>query len=629
MTETTKRPHRAAIYLFFDPEGIVDGYVPHMLRALKEHVDHVLVVVNGKLSTDGARLLAAAADDVLVRRNVGFDVWGYKEGLERLGEERVAEFDELILLNYTFFGPVRPLAPVFDDMDSRDVDFWGITDHGAVEPHPHRGFGTMPAHIQSHWIAVKQRMLRSEHWRTYWREMPLIESYEDSITQHESRFTKHFAELGYRHAVSFPHEEYTSVHPVFENAQLLLEQGCPILKRRMFFHDPLYLDREAIIVRWIVREAVAEGYPEELIWRNVARSAQPRVLNTNASMLEILPDVDVSYDHDRPLRTAAIVHVFYEDMAQELLERLDALPSAFDLYMTTTDEAKRDVILAVLEEHRPEHLEHVEVRILDSNRGRDLSACFVACRDVLTSGEYELIVKVHSKKTVQNGYGPGNFFKLQQLDNLLRGRGYTSNLLALFQREPGLGLVFPPMVHTGAPTMGRGWFTNYEPSWKVLQELGISANLDDVSPLAPYGAMWIFRPEALLGMTEREWRYDEYAPPTHHGDGSLAHVQERIPTYVAAAAGYHARTVANTDYAAVSHTFLEYKLQDLAQHLPGDAMQQSWHLAAITSGPEAPPLVKLKQRAQTRVPGLVPALRPVYGVLRSGYRAIRRRKGNP
>ena len=31
----------------------------------------------------------------------------------------------------------------------------------------------------------------------------------------------------------------------------LVRDGCPVLKRRPFFHDPLYLDRHAIIGRWL------------------------------------------------------------------------------------------------------------------------------------------------------------------------------------------------------------------------------------------------------------------------------------------------------------------------------------------------------------------------------------------
>src|SRR5690606_8559868 len=128
--------------------------------------------------------------------------------------------------------------------------------------HPITLEGTMPAHIQSHWIAVRRSLFTSEAWRGYWREMPLITSYSQSILMHESRFTQHFAGEGFRSAVALPHQDYPStLHAAFEAAHTLLEQGCPVLKRRPFFHDPLYLDREAIIGRWLIDVAARGGYP--------------------------------------------------------------------------------------------------------------------------------------------------------------------------------------------------------------------------------------------------------------------------------------------------------------------------------------------------------------------------------
>ena len=59
-------------------------------------------------------------------------------------------------------------------------------------------------------------------------------------------------------------------------------------------------------------------------------------------MLEILPDVDLGYDASKPMRIAAAVHIFYDDMTDELLDRVAMLPSAYDLYVTTTDDEKAD-----------------------------------------------------------------------------------------------------------------------------------------------------------------------------------------------------------------------------------------------------------------------------------------------
>lgn len=607
---------RVVFYLLYDERGDVDDYVPYKLQHLRPFADEIIVVVNGALTAEGRGILESVADEVWQRENTGFDVGGYSYVLERFGRERLTQFDELILMNYTWFGPVRPLEPLFERMNAMEVGFWGLTDHGPTTPHPFReGKGTMPAHIQSHWIAVRRSMFLSQDWADYWRTMPPITSYRDSIEYHESRFTKHFADLGHQFEVAFPYQNYApGIHPAFLNAEQLLNDGCPAVKRRPLFHDPLYLDREAIVGRWLVDAATADGYPERFIWQSMSRSAAARVLYTNASMMEIMSSRSIEYETVLTQRVVVIAHIFYEEMTEGLLDRLALLPTPFDLVVTTSDSEKAGIIRAALAAHAPSRLKNSEVRVVESNRGRDQSAFYVTCRDVLLSDRYDLVVKVHSKKSVQDGQVRGGFFARQQLDNLLDSEAYAQNLLGMFDREPGLGVVYPPMIHIGFPTMGNAWFDNRDLAEETMTRLGIRVPLDEASPLAPYGGMFIARTAALRAMLGVDWTFDDYAQEGEYGDGTLSHVQERLVSYAAAESGYHTRTVSNLEYAAISHTFLEYKLDAMSHSIPGSAYDQIHivnSLSDMIDGGRASVLKYLLQRYYPRLTGfLVKVMRP-------------------
>lgn len=565
---------RIVFYLLYDRRGEVDDYIPYKLAALRDFADHIFVIVNGDLTDEGRKRLEPVADTIWQRENVGFDVWGYKTALEHFGADRLAEYDEILLTNYTWFGPVRPFAPLFERMEREPAHFWGMTDYGAEKPNPFTKEGVLHRHIQSHWIAVRRSMFQTEQWRQYWRDMPMISDYVQSILNHESRFTHHFEELGFTSAVAYAETDYPSQHPALINADLLLDDGCPVLKRRPFFHFPPYLDQHAVIGRWTIEKAESYGYPISMMWQNLVRNSAPKTLYADATMMEVLPDVDTSYDASRPFRIAAVVHIFYEQMTDELLDRLILLPGEFDLFVTTTDAERARIITEVIERRADRSVRKHEVRVLPSNRGRDVSAFFIGARDILASDDYDLVVKIHSKKTVQDSYNAGRYFKLQQLDNLLHSGGFAANVLALFQKEPGLGIVYPPMIHIGFPTMGRGWYANKEPAQRVAKDLGIRVPFDEISPLAPYGCMWVARPEALRLLFEREWSYDEYAAPTAHRDGSLAHVQERLVSYAAAELGFHTRTVSSVAQAAISHVSLDFKLDQMGATMPGYPIDQ-------------------------------------------------------
>lgn len=611
-------------YLFHDSRGEVDDYIPYKLAKLRSHAAHIFVVVNGPLTATARSTLRGVADTVWERENVGFDVWGYKEALERFGEERLAQFDEVILMNYTWFGPIRPFEPVFSRMESERLDFWGMTDHGGKTPNPFTGKGVMHRHLQSHWIAVRPRLFRSQAWLDYWRDMPMITHYTESVLNHESRFTHHFSELGFRGQAAFPLDDYSTEHPALLEPDRLLAAGCPALKRRIFFHYPPFMDRNAVIGKWTLRRVEEFGYPIRMVWQNLARTTPPKTLNANAAMLEVLPDVDVSYDASRPFRIAALVHIFYEDMTDELLDRLAMLPSPYDVYITTTDHEKAEDIRGILAQRQDPLLRRSEVRVLESNRGRDLSAFFIGCRDVLRSGAYDLIVKLHSKKTAQQSFNAGRMFARQQMENVLSSPGYAANLVALFQKEPGLGIVYPPMIHIGYPTMGRGWFANRQPTEKLAKKLGITVPFDEVSPLAPFGCMWVGRPEALRLVADVDWTYDEYAPPQEHRDGSLAHVQERIISYAAAELGYHTRTVLNSEHASISHTALEYKLDQMSSTTPGYPLEQIQLLHRAGWFGSGGFLQFSRMYVRLNQPRVAKALLPLFRLARHGVYAVRR-----
>lgn len=563
---------RLLIYVVYDPRGDIEDYVPYALTALREHVSHILVVVNGALSDEGRAKLSEVSDECVERDNRGFDIWGYKHGLDHMNE-RLAQFDEVILANDTWYGPISSFAEVFSRMNAESVHFWGLTDHARIEPHPFTQSGYLPYHIQSYWVAVRREMLASEDWSTYWRQLPEMSTYSDAVVKHEGVFTEHFVELGYAGDVAFPLFVDTPENYPVLYARQLLEAGCPTLKRRALFQWPPYLDRVGVVGRWTLDAAQSLGYPIDLIYADMARNVAPRIMNAGAALMSVVPGTgEVVYDDAHPLRTLVIAHIFYPEMTNEILDRAEHLPGRFDLLVTTPEASRATAIREVLDRRVPRG--DIEVRVLESNNGRDQGAFLIGCRDVLLDGGYELIVKLHSKRTPQDLPAVGAHFKEQQFDNLLQSPEYAANVVALFQNEPGLGLAYPPMIHLGHPTIGHGWWQNKAGFRDWCQRLGIRVPLDDTSPLAPYGSMYFARPDALRTLVEHPWTYEDFGGADAYQDGGLAHILERMPSYAAGERRFHTRTIANTEYVATSYTALSYNLDQMSSTMPGSTMEQ-------------------------------------------------------
>lgn len=612
---------RAGIFLFYDPEGKVDDYILGCLGSLQQHMDYLLVVSNSSLDETNRKRLESVSSEVMERKNVGYDVGAYRDGLRHLGWDHMGDYDELVLFNYTFFAPIHPWAGLFERTDKWDTDFWGITEHDEVRPHPFLPKLVMPRHIQSHWIAVRASLSTTKDWRSYWEDMPPIESYNDSIQWHESRFTGYFNALGYRHEVAYNVDDYPSANPVFDNASLLLQDGCPILKRRNLFHNPLHLDRFAIIGADMLEQARAAGYDTDLILSNLARTSKPRDLVTNAGLTWVVPQSasEETYAAAAKQKVLAVAHIFYADMAEEILQRLSVLPKGYYLVATTSNEENQAQIRAVMERYGVEG----EVRVVASNRGRDIGAFLVDCNDVLASGKWDIVVKIHSKKSVQDDYNAAQLFKTHLYDNLLNSRAHVANILAEFAAHPALGMVLAPLPHMGYPTMGHAWFTNREPAQAVAKRLGINVPFDKDMPLATYGSMFIARPQALAKLVNAGFKPENFPVEGGYKDGSLAHVLERLMAYAALSEGFYVRPVLAPKWAEVYYGYLEYKLAAVSSFLPPFTIDQVPYLKAH-GGPIPNVLATIKVNIMLRQPKVGNALKPAYRLVRKGAATVRK-----
>ncbi|MER9346107.1 rhamnan synthesis F family protein [Mesorhizobium sp. M0227] len=552
---------RLAIAFYYDQYGKVDDYYFHLIASIRPFVEKLLVVCNGPVDKEAQSRLSETADSFLIRENKGFDVWAYRSGLEHIGWDELSRFDEILLFNHTFYGPIFPFSEMFSEMDRRRCDFWGISAHRAMKPNPiDVRRSELPFHLNSHFIAVRRSLHQSKAFRLYWTQMAPINSYMDSVAKHETVFTEHFQALGFTCSVLLDPERYKTPYPVFMEPDKTLEDRSPILKRRLFFHDTLTLEREAInLPRALEIVENQSDYDLSLIWKSVGRLGPPRTLNGNAALLSILPDTRIGAQRNwDSYRIAVLAHVYHVDMIDEMLGYTANVPKGHDL-IVTTDNASKQALIQQAVAKAPNARNSIVLIV--PNDGRDTSALLVGCRDYAIGDRYDLICRIHSKRSPQDG-PRGELFKLHNFDNLLHTPGYVENLLELFVNNPALGLVMPPVVHIGYPTLGNAWAGNKASVAKLAKQLRLIVHLDDSTPVAPYGGMYWFRPAALRKLFEHKWSWDDFAN-LEYRDGSLVHALERIIAYVAIDAGYTFRHVMAEGHAAHNYVMLEAKLQAL------------------------------------------------------------------
>jgi len=560
---------RACLFSFYDEKGIVDDYVVFFLKELGKFVQTIIFYSNGPLAKKSELALQGVVSEVVLRPNVGFDVLAYKEGLEKIDFDRNGLYDEVLMVNHTCFGPLYPFSELFTEMESRVCDFWGVTAHLEVTPNPFTGSGSLPYHLNANFIAVRRNMLQSQSFRQYWQAIDGGDTYVTAVLGHEALFTAYFVQLGYVCDTYIDCKKYGSPYPAMYDIDETLIDRSPLLKRRAFFNDPRFLEPNAVdLPRALQILKKTSTYDPSLIWRNIVRSAELRNLNTNAGLTSVLPDVRLKPDSAATEygRIAVCVHVFYTDMLDEILALTDTIPCTYDFIATTETETKKAFIEQAVRGRK--NVGEVIVRIVEQNRGRDMSSLFITCRDLFIGERYDLVCRLHTKKSPQVAAGKGNLFKRHMFENLLNSPGYTTNVLDMFNEHPWIGVAVPPLVHIAYPTMGKAWFANRPKADEVAKLLDLSVPFDPDTPVGAFGTMFWFRPKALHKLFEHPWKWTDFNAEPKHVDGGLAHVMERLICYVAQDAGYATQQIINSHLAGWNYAMLEYKLQKLSAALP-------------------------------------------------------------
>jgi rhamnosyltransferase len=560
---------RLCIFSFYDPQGTVDDYVVHFLKELGRFTESIIFYANGELHPESRRSIEGIVSEVVIRPNSGFDVLAYKEGLAKINFDRSRQYDEVLMVNHTCYGPIFPFAELFHEMEARQCDFWGVTAHKELTPNPFTGQGTLPFHLNANFIAVRSPMLHSREFRKYWKAITGRDTYESAILEHEAVFTEHFVRLGYKCDSYLDCSKYGTQYPALLDIDETLLDRNPLLKRRLFFQEPSHLERYSTdLPRAIDIIERTSHYDLGLVWRNAARSAELRTLNTNAALTSVLPDVRLK--QDTPMsgwgNVAVCAHVYYPDMAEELLALADNIPCVYDFIATTETQAKKEAIERVAAKHK--NVGKVIVRVVEQNRGRDMSALFITCRDLFIDDHYDVVCRLHTKKTPHLHRGRGNVFKRHMFDNLLNSPGYTANVLDMFRDKPWIGIATPTVIQMSFGTLGHAWGSNRERTMELAEKLGISANFDRDTPIGTFGSMFWFRPKALRKLFEHEWKWNDFEAEPYPLDGSLGHALERLITYAAQDAKYTTQQILSSHLAEWNFAMLEYKLQKLTSALP-------------------------------------------------------------
>ncbi len=231
-------------------------------------VDRVIVVSTSDLTASSEAWLSSRTE-LLRRANFGYDFWSRREGLAAVDE--LDAYDEVVILNDTFVGPLRSYSSIFAEMKSQPVDYWGLTACQRIAPH-----------LQGNLLVFRPWVVASSAFREFWERMVPLSDRSQVIRRHEVGLSQCLQAAGFRGASYFlptREDEITArrrvawwaehrpaqgsqsrpprtvvqaralepCNPVYALADRALDGRLPIVKIDTLRHDPYKLGADALL----------------------------------------------------------------------------------------------------------------------------------------------------------------------------------------------------------------------------------------------------------------------------------------------------------------------------------------------------------------------------------------------
>jgi len=206
------------------------SYTRRAIEAYARAGCNVTVVVNGAPSAALIAALGPLAFQILVRKNIGRDFGGYKDGVLNLFDQQAdgrIELNRLILANDSMYYFERGLDAMVSWLLTSHADFVGSNETNELR-----------YHIQSFLLSFSSDVIESQPFRSYWRRYLPIGTRRWAIHHGEAGISRTLVRAGFAPSVLFTthalKDKLDRLEPadVFERIQLM-----PIAFRRDLAHQ--------------------------------------------------------------------------------------------------------------------------------------------------------------------------------------------------------------------------------------------------------------------------------------------------------------------------------------------------------------------------------------------------------
>lgn len=521
------------LYNLNSSSSTLHDYIKYFWKEIKKCGYKLYVTVDYSFDQSILKYLVSEGIEYIVSDQASNDYKKWNKIIKKLhnyGE--LEKCDNLILLNDSIFGPFSSLSEILKTMCNKDCDFWGITKRQTTSKNETSTF------IDCYFICFKKNIIQSKEFISFWDNLTNKEKHS-SLAALDEKITKYFCDLNFIFEVYTNTEKLTKkfvdISDIYYSPTDLLALGCPFLKTKYFtLPEYLYMDLgiDDIPSKTIKLIEVSSDYPVSNI-ENYLISSLPPSRCKQLFQYDFVGDINAQrLSSLNGKKIALVLHVYFEDLIDKCISYVLSMHNSDKIVIVSSNQKLLDSYSVRL----AEKFVNFEVRF-QKNRGRNESAYFITCKDILLN--YDYVCLAHDKKLRHAPVTVGEKAFTHCFDNCLGNKSQVNSILNLFENHNQLGILCPP--------------TPCSSIWKEFDLLPYSINREDCvsfvnshlenvkldpSPIPPIGSVFWVRKGALEKLLALNLTFEDMPKEPLPLDGSFLHVLERLYPSIAQSSGF-------------------------------------------------------------------------------------------
>jgi len=221
---------RLCIFAAYCPDGKISNAQLVYLKGLRKVCDNILFVADSTIFPQEVEKIKDIVCYCNFDRHRGFDFFSYKKGFEYAKSHGLLDgAEELIFCNDSCYAPVTDFGFMFDEMNKKECDFWGITSYYKKYKYPR--------HIQSYFYVFKDCVFNSSAFMKFIEKIKVQRNIRQVIKKYELKLSGYLEKNGFRSATFVP-DSISEIPPetnkTFYPLTLLEKYSVPLLKVKVF-----------------------------------------------------------------------------------------------------------------------------------------------------------------------------------------------------------------------------------------------------------------------------------------------------------------------------------------------------------------------------------------------------------